>query len=312
MDVRYLKTFVAVAEHGTFAAAADAVGLSPSSVSMQIRALEQHLEIELFDRSHRPPVFTDRGLKLLPTAREIIRLHDSLRDAAAPADEFIGQLRVGVIPTALSSFMPVVLSGLNEAHPLIEVHIVTGMSTPLLKLMKNEQLDAGIIGEPPRLPTGLIWRPFISEAICVIAPPDAEGVAATDLLQRYSYIELLRGPSQLHMVEERVAKMGVSLRTIMQLDSIEAVTLMVHHGLGVSIVPRRTVELLLRLPIKMVEFGDPPLFRTLGLVHTQGSPKTPLANALFDQLTRVCSKKWSEQANGNQASGQSCFSAPLR
>jgi DNA-binding transcriptional LysR family regulator len=301
MDVRYLKTLVAVAEHGTFAAAANAVGLSPSAVSMQIRALEQHLAVELFDRSHRPPLLTDKGRTLLPTARKIIILHDSLRDAAAPPEDFIGLLRLGVIPTALSSFVPAVLAGLNEAHPLIEVQIVTGMNTPLLKLMKNEELDAGIIGEPPRLPTGLIWRPFVRESICVIAPPDAQGVTADDLLRTYSYIELVRGAWQLRMIEERVAKMGVPLRTIMQLDSIEAVTLMVHHGLGVSIVPRRTVELLLRLPIKMVAFGDPPLFRTLGLVHFQGSPKTPLANALFDQLMKACSESRPEQKEGNEA-----------
>jgi DNA-binding transcriptional LysR family regulator len=294
VDVRYLKTLVAVAEYGTFAAAANAVGLSPSAVSMQIHALEEHLAAELFDRSRRPPVLNDKGLALLPTARKIINLHDSLRDAAASPDEFAGQLRLGVIPTALSSFVPAALAGLTKAHSSIEVEIVTGMNTPVFKLLKNEELDAGIIGEPPGLPAGLIWRPFVKEAICVIAPTDATGETAEDLLKSYPYIKLVRGAWQLRMIEEQVAKMDVSLHTIMHLDSIEAVTLMVHHGLGVSIVPQRSVELLLRLPVKMVPFGDPPLFRTLGLVHIQGSPKTPLANALFEQLAKVCGENRQE------------------
>ncbi|HEU5018472.1 MAG TPA: LysR substrate-binding domain-containing protein [Pseudolabrys sp.] len=291
MDVRVLKTLVAVAEHGTFAAAANAVGLSPSAVSMQIQALEQHLSAELFDRSRRPPVLNEKGMALLPTARKIISLHDSLRDVAAPPDDFIGRLRLGVIPTALSSFVPAALAGLTRAHPLIEVQIVTAMNTPLFKLLNNEELDAAIIGKPPSLPSGLLWRPFVKEMICAIAPADAAGDTAEELLRTYPYINLIRGAWQLRMIEEQVSKMALSLRTIMQLDSIEAVTLMVHHGLGVSIVPRREMESLLRLRIKSVPFGNPPLFRTLGFVHPQGSPKTHLCDAVFDKLVKVCRRR---------------------
>lgn len=287
MDIRLLKTLVAVAEHGTFAAAANAVGLSPSAVSMQIRALEHHLMADIFDRSHRPPVLNEKGLALLPMARKIISLHDSLRDAAASSDEYAGRLRLGVIPTALSSFVPAVLAGLNDAHPQIEVEIVTGMNTPIFKLMKSEELDAGIIGEPPRLPSGLQWRAFVEEPICVIAPASAPEETADALLQAHPYIRLLRGAWQLRMIDEQVARKNITLHTIMQLDSIEAVTLMVYHGLGVSIVPQRHTEPLLRLPLKRVPFGAPPLSRTLGLVHHHGSPKHLLIEALFEQLTRV-------------------------
>jgi DNA-binding transcriptional LysR family regulator len=300
VDVRILKTLVAVAEHGTFSAAANVVGLSPSAVSMQIQALEQHLAAELFDRSRRPPVLNEKGMALLPTARKIIGLHDSLRDAAASPNEFVGRLRLGVIPTALSSFVPAALAGLTEVYPLLEVQIVTGMNTPLFKLLNNEELDAAIIGEPPSLPGGLLWRPFVKEAICVIAPPDATGATAEELLRTHPYIKLVRGAWQLRMIEEQIAKMEISLHTIMQLDSIEAVTLMVHHGLGVSIVPQRSVELLLRLPMKIVPFGEPPLFRTLGLVQIKGSPKNHLCNAVFKQLVKVCSPDETTPSSGEE------------
>lgn len=288
LDVRYLKTLVAVAEHGTFTAAANAVGLSPSAVSMQIRTLEIYLAAELFDRSHRPLVLNERGMALMPMAHRIINLHDSLRDAAAAPGDFAGRLRLGVIPTALSSFVPAVLSSLNRRYPQIEVDIVTGMNTPLFKLMKNEELDAGIIGEPPRLPSGLFWRPFTREEICVIAPPGTTYASAGELLASQPYVKLVRGALQLRMIEEQLARLNVAPRTIMQLDSIEAVTLMVHHGLGISIVPQRKVDRLLTLPVERIPFGDPPLFRTLGLIHIQGSPKSHLADALFRELLTVC------------------------
>lgn len=225
--------------------AANVVVLSPSAVSMQIRALEQHLAAELFDRSRRPPVLNEA---LLPTARNIIGLHDSLRDDAASPNEFVGRLRLGVIPTALSSFAPVALAVLTEFYRHRDEY-------PLFKLLNNEELDATIIGEPPSLPGGLLWRPFVKEAICAIAPSDATGATAGELLRTHPYIKLVRGAWQLRMIEGQIAAVEISLHAIMQLDSIEAVTLMVHHGLGVSIVPRRSVEVLLRLPMKIVPFG---------------------------------------------------------
>jgi hypothetical protein len=75
---------------------------------------------------------------------------------------------------------------------------------------------------------------------------------------------------------------------------------MVHHGLGVSIVPQRSVELLLRLPMKIVPFGEPPLFRTLGLVQIKGSPKNHLCNAVIKQLVKVCSPDETTPSSGEE------------
>ena len=284
LDIRFLKTLVAVADQGSFAAAANAVGLSPSAVSMQIRALEEHLATEIFDRNHRPPILNPKGLALLPTARKIVSLHDNLRDAAASSTERAGRLRVGVIPTALSSFVPAVLASLNVAHPLLEVQIVTGMNTPLFQLLKSAELDAAIIGEPPRLPSSLSWNPIADELICVIARADTPEEDAEALLRAHPYIKLVRGAWQLRLIDEQLAKMSIAPRTIMQLDSIEAVALMVYHGLGVSIVPQRLAEPLLNFPLRWMPFGEPPLRRTLGLVHHHGSPRQHLIDALLEQI----------------------------
>lgn len=288
MDIRFLRTLVAVAEQGSFAAAANAVGLSPSAVSMQIRALETYLATELFDRSHRPPTLNHNGLALLPTARKIMDLHDNLREAAAAADERAGRLRLGVVPTALSSFVPAVLANLNAAHPLMELQIVTGMNTALFQLLKNGELDAAIIGEPPRLPSSLRWKAVADEPICVIARSDLPEDNAEALLKTHPYIKLVRGAWQLRLIDEQLTKRSIRPRTVMELDSIEAVALMVYHGLGVSIVPRRRVEPLLTFPLKWLPFGEPPLHRVLGLVDHLGSAKQHLVEALVEQLDAVC------------------------
>lgn len=279
---------MAVADQGSFAAAANAVGLSPSAVSMQIQALENYLGAEIFNRARRPPVLNEKGLAVVAAARKIVILHDGLRDAATAPDEYTGRLRLGVIPTALSSFVPAVLAGLNAAHPLIEVEVVTGMNTPLFQLLKNGEIDAAIIGEPPRLPAALRWRPIVDEPICVIARPDVPEETAEALLKRYPYIKLVRGAWQLRLIDEQLDRASLRLNTLMQLDSIEAVALMVHHGLGVSIVPRRIIEPLLNFPLKWVGFGKPRLHRKLGLVYHHGSTRLPLTEALHEEIHRTC------------------------
>jgi len=288
MDLRFLKTLVAVAEQGSFADAANAVGLSPSAVSMQMRSLEGYLAAEIFDRAHRPPVLNQTGLALLPTARQLVALHDSLQDVAASVGEYTGRLRLGVIPTALSSFVPAVLAGLTAVHPLVEVQVITGMNTSLFQLLKNSELDAAIIGKPPRLPANLCWNAIADEPICVLARSDLPEDDFKTLLRTYPYIKLVRGAWQLRLIDEQLAKLSIAPRTVMQLDSIEAVALMTYHGLGVSIVPRRTVEPLLNFPLKWVPFGAPPLRRSLGLVYHFGSAKLQLVEALREQIERTC------------------------
>jgi len=288
VDIRFFRTLLAVAEQGTFAAAANAVGLSPSAVSMQIKSLETHLSIELFDRSHRPPSLNDNGLALLPTARKIVDLHDGLRDVVAAPDECAGRLRLGVIPTALSSFVPAVLARLGMAHPRIEVQIVTGLNTALFQLLKTGDLDAALIGEPPQLPSNLRWRAIAEEPICVIAHPGLPEKNAEDLLRAHPYIKLVRGAWQLRLIDEQLGKLSITPRTVMELDSMEAVALMVHHGAGVSIVPRRLVEPLLNFPLKWLPFGQPPLTRSLGLVDHVGSGKQKVVEALVEQIGTVC------------------------
>ena len=78
MSIRNLRTLVAVADRGSFAAAARAVGLTQSAVSMQLRGLETELGTELFDRTRRPPVLNDHGKLLVRRAREIVQLYERM------------------------------------------------------------------------------------------------------------------------------------------------------------------------------------------------------------------------------------------
>ena len=105
MLLRYLKTLVAIADYGGFSAAGNAIGLTQSAVSLHVKALEDQFGEALFDRATRPPVLTPRGEEFVWRARTIVRLSGEL--CGEPTNtEYVGSIRLGVVPSIVNSVFP--------------------------------------------------------------------------------------------------------------------------------------------------------------------------------------------------------------
>src|SRR5690349_24202672 len=102
MSLRAFRTLIAIAEHGSFAAAARMVNLSQSAVSTQMRALEAELKAPLFDRSKRPPVLNDAGKALVAKARELLAGYEDLQAAVAASGAVEGRIRLGAVGSTLT------------------------------------------------------------------------------------------------------------------------------------------------------------------------------------------------------------------
>ena len=121
MNLRFLRTMIAIAEHPTFVAAGASLGLSHSAVSLQVKALEEELQVALVDRSRRPPVLTDRGLALVEHARRMLAIGDEI--AALGDDEgLVGSLAIGAVPTELATLLPPALAAL-QGRPGIRLRV---------------------------------------------------------------------------------------------------------------------------------------------------------------------------------------------
>ncbi len=281
MGIRNLRTLVAVADHGSFAAAARAVGLTQSAVSMQLRGLENELRIRLFDRHRRPPALNDHGKRLVRRAREIVQLYERMGEATdAGAGSMAGLLEVGAMPTGLSGIVPRALAVLQRVHPHIAVNLVNGMSGELIPRVERGELDAALISEPNHIPTDLVWRPVAMEKIVVAAPPQSTEKTDRELLAAWPYIRLNRRAWVARPIQQSLRARGIRPRQAMELDSLESILLMVYYGLGVAIVPQRCVEGPHPLPVRYVPFGEPPLTRRIGLIERSDNPKSNLAQAL--------------------------------
>jgi DNA-binding transcriptional LysR family regulator len=126
--LRELKTFIAVARYGTFAAAGMHIGLTQSAVSAQIRNLEQALGIRLFDRTGRQALLNAAGQRALPMAREMLEIFNRMA-VSDDVSEYRGELKIGAVATVQTGLLPQALLRLRQQAPHLEPKLVPGSSS---------------------------------------------------------------------------------------------------------------------------------------------------------------------------------------
>lgn len=287
MNLRHLETFVAIAESGSFQAAAERLYLTQSAVSMQMKALEDSLQVTLFDRSTRPPRLNNVGHALLAPARDLLTRAEALREAASQRKDLFGALRIGVIPSATARLLPGVLANLSEAHPRMQVRVEGGLSTDLEDRVAQGVLDAAIVTERARPAAGLDAMTVLHERLLVAVHRDAAEMPAEQLLETLPFIRFNRATGVGRIIEAGLQTLGVRVTEAMELDSIEAMLEMVSRGLGVAVVPERSIGPTVAPLLRTLPFGTPAIERRIGLLVRSRNRHTPTIAALYEELRRV-------------------------
>jgi len=289
LDIRQLRTLIAVAEYRTFASAGDAIGLTQSSVSLHIKALEDDLHTELFDRSRRPPVLNSQGRALVERAREVIKLCDDISRSISN-DELAGSLNLGAVPTCLAGVLPSALASLRAEHPNLQIRVTSGLSIDLVTRLTGGELDVVAVTEPSHIPGGTEWQPFVKEPLVVIAPPGSEGETDQEILESQPYIRFSRKAWAGQLIEAHLIERNIRIKSEIEIDSLEAISLMVANGLGASVVPSRCHEQKIDKEIKVLPFGNPQKYRIMGLLWRETALKSHLIDALHNALYLNCQK----------------------
>ncbi|HEY5081146.1 MAG TPA: LysR substrate-binding domain-containing protein [Bauldia sp.] len=144
LDLDQLKTFVAIAESGSFTRAADVVHKTQSAVSMQMRRLEERIGKPIFSRDGRQSKLTEDGERLLGYARRIVRLsHETI--AAFDETELSGSVRLGTPDDYADRFLPEILARFARSNPRVEVSVVCEPSLTLMEMARGGDLDLAIV-----------------------------------------------------------------------------------------------------------------------------------------------------------------------
>jgi DNA-binding transcriptional LysR family regulator len=148
LDLELLRTFVAVAESGSFSSAAPLVSRSQSALSMQMQRLEQSVGKTLLVRGPRTVKTSAAGEELLVYARRLLRLSEEAR-AAITRPEEIGNVRLGVPEDYVAQFLPPVLAHFATEHPLVTVELVCESSRQLVPAIADGRIDLALVTRLP-------------------------------------------------------------------------------------------------------------------------------------------------------------------
>lgn len=287
--LRELKTFVAVARHGTFAAAGQQVGLTQSAVSAQMRVLEQGLGVRLFERSGRAAVLNAAGRHALPLAEQMLGLYAQMALPTSAA-EWQGELKVGAIATLQTGLLPEALPRFRAAAPRVELKLVPGVSLNLLSQIDAGELDLALLIKPPfDLPKELLQISLAHEPFVLITPLSVTADDPLQILAEQPFVRYDRRSFGGRRVNQFLREQRLTVQEALELDELEAIVRMVECGLGVSLIPRAGLWLQRATQLRVIELGELTFHRELVAVLRRAQ-RQPALDCLLECLREAAAR----------------------
>jgi DNA-binding transcriptional LysR family regulator len=280
----------AVGREGSVTAAAVTLHLTQPAVSMQLRQLEQQLELALFETVGRRLQITEPGKELVQLAIELLaRLDDLEQTARSLRGVGHGRVRLGVVSTA-KYFAPRLLAQFVKLHAGLEFKLTIHNRAQIIDQLQSYAIDLGIMGQPPE---GLHFEgtPFAVNPLVVIAAPAhplslRHGLRPEDLADQ-PFIVREPGSGTRNAMDRYLVDHEVKVRHAMEADSNETIKQAVMAGIGLGFVSIHTVRPELaagRLAVLDV-FGL-PLRRQWYVVHSRQRRLTPAAEEFLQYVLR--------------------------
>jgi len=235
--LRFLRTFVTVARHGSFGAAATQLALTPSAVSMQMRALEGEFKHELFDRCGRGVMLNPMGKSLLPQAQQMLALYDGMRMMAGGAEDVVGPVAIGGIESVIGTLGQAVTQ-LKRVRSKLDIRLVSAKSIELAHQVEAGEIDGAVIADVPgRLPASARWTPLYNEPLVLLAHANMPQGSIAEIVQSQPFIRFDRSQYTGITIDRALRKRRLKVDEFLELNSLEGIAALVRQGVGVAIVP---------------------------------------------------------------------------
>ena len=274
LDVDQLKTFVSIADTGSFTRAAEVVHKTQSAVSMQMKRLEERLGKPIFARDGRASRLTEDGERLLDYARRIVKLSSEAVVALADVD-LAGHVRLGLPDDYADRYLPEILARFSRSNPRVEVTVVCEPTPMLVDCLNQGGLDLAIITHTDRRgPASIIRQEQLLWVTC-----------ARSTVHEENPLPLALGRPNCdwrRAAVERLEALGRPYRVLYASWNSTAVGAAVCAGLAVSVLPESALRPGMRVLGASDGFPALPSIKIALLRHPH--EETPLAAALADHI----------------------------
>jgi len=247
MNFNQLRIFYSVTKNKSVTLAAKELYLTQPAVSIQIHLLEDDYGVKLFNRSGKGITTTEEGNLLFSYAEKILNLSDETDEAIRQIKSLErGKVKIGSSRTIGSYYLPQLFKIFKLQYPNIGIQMDTGNSHEVIERILSFQNDIGFIGID-YFDKNLVVIPFIKERLVLIIPPEHElahkKVISFKELNGQKMVMREKGSGTMELIEQKLIKNKVSVQTVMELDSNEAIKQAVEAGLGVAIISYNVVKL---------------------------------------------------------------------
>lgn len=295
MDLSEIRYFNAVARHGSFSAAAKAVGISQPGLTKAVRRLEASLECSLFVRLPRGVALTQQGRALLRHVSLLdVQLRDAREEVRALDRGAVGELRIGAGPSWLSRALPRIVTEMAVKYPELRFQVVGGFNASLMEALRVGDLDLVVSALPDRTPAGLRAIPLTTDTISVVArlghplrgqraPQPSSTLAYSwalpgrDVLSRLRLDALFRvaglDPPAARIESDSISFIASALR---ESDMLSFATSQILHNEMAGIAP---------IPIPKLS-----MTRSAGILFRSSAGTTPATQALVEAAKRLTQK----------------------
>ncbi|MDT0575968.1 LysR substrate-binding domain-containing protein [Croceicoccus sp. F390] len=280
LDLDLLRCFVTIAETGSFTRAGTRLGRTQSTISLQVKRLEEQLGRKVLARTPRSLSLTGDGERLLGPARQLLRLNDAAI-AQLFEPEITGAVRLGVPEDFATAHLPSVLADFAKAHPLVELEVTCDLTLNLLEKFYEQAFDLVLVKREPLAPMeGMrVWR----EPLVWVAQ---DQLAVTDM----AVVPLVVSPEPCvyrKRALDALEAVGRTARIAYTSTSLAGSLSAVGAGLGVTVLPREMVPAHLR---SVVGDADLPVLHDteIALIEAPGLSDTAhrLAIHIVEALER--------------------------
>lgn len=246
MELRQINTFIRVAQMKSFSRAAESLGYSQSAVTVQIRLLEEELNVQLFDRVGRQVTLTGAGEQFLTGACSIVyEINKAVFSVTGPG-ELRGTLHIGVIESISAVKLPAILSRFRTLHPKASVRITIGTPEELIEKMERSELDLIYILDAPRYNNRWCKRLEMKEEVVFVASASLElgrqgAVKTAELLDKPFFLTE-RDANYRRALDRYLASQGMAVTPFLESSDTSLILRMLEESQGISFLPRFMVE----------------------------------------------------------------------
>jgi LysR family hydrogen peroxide-inducible transcriptional activator len=293
MNLKDLKYLVALADTGHFGRAAERTFVSQPTLSAQLKKLEDYLGVKLVERQPKNVQLTEVGRQIVVRARRMLIEEEEIVELArSNTDPLSGRLKLALIPTIGPYLLPRVMPRIRKALPHLALMLYEHQTEPLLKRLRDGEIDVGILALPAAL-EGLDSRSLYSEAFMVALPNhhplgQKSSIKVPDL-KGQTLLLLEDGHCLRDQALEVCSRVDVREAEDFRATSLETLRQMVIAGLGITLMPELAVESPFGSQRGLVvrEFAKPAPARIVGAVWRKSSTRTAAIGAVCDVIDHV-------------------------